>query len=336
MAIRPDYVTGTITLVSGSANFTTSGSALQAAAVQAGDEIITRSGNVLIIASITGQNSGTLMQPCPAAAAGSGQPLRIRFQPDGSRYQGAARDLIEKLASGNLEALAGLTSAADTMAYFTGAGTAGLTGLTAFARSLLDDTSAAQFYGTLGEIPNAQLPGRLRASAITITDLNTITETGFYRNSATASNAPIPQFGLCYYVAYDANSGTMYWSQAGTQSLITYARSKGGGGWGAWAKTSTGVISNANGTALRLPGGVQICTYGQQLTIPADDTVTWTYPAAFSELPAVSGLPQFLTASFRHIQGNTTSTSTTFSAWSNTTTRGLVAVIPVAIGRYTV
>lgn len=122
MAIRPDYTIGTLTLTSGSANFTTSGSALQTAAVQAGDAIITRSGDVLIIAAITGQNSGTLFLPCPASAAGAGQPLRIRFQPDGSRYQGAVRNLIDLLSSGNVEAFAGLTGTAGKVPVFTGPG----------------------------------------------------------------------------------------------------------------------------------------------------------------------------------------------------------------------
>ncbi|MBA8838351.1 hypothetical protein [Ochrobactrum sp. RH2CCR150] len=85
MAVRPDYDIGVLDLTSGSANFTTTGSALKTAAVQAGDAIIAPSGHVLIIASITGQNSGTMFLPCPAAAAGSGLALRIRFQPDGSR-----------------------------------------------------------------------------------------------------------------------------------------------------------------------------------------------------------------------------------------------------------
>lgn len=150
MAIRPDYTIGTLTLTSGSANFTTTGSALQTAAVQAGDAIITRSGDVLIIATITGQNSGTLFQNCPASAAGAGQPLRIRFQPDGSRYQGAARDLIEKLASGNVDALAGLTGAADRGVMFNGVGTMTLFALTAFARSMLDDANASDVLTTLG------------------------------------------------------------------------------------------------------------------------------------------------------------------------------------------
>ncbi|NVM41955.1 hypothetical protein HWX16_16630 [Ochrobactrum intermedium] len=123
MAIRPDYNVGELTLVASSANFTTSGSALQTAAVQAGDAIITPSGHVLIIASITGQNSGTLFLPCPPDVAGTGLPLRIRFQPDGSRYQGAVRVMIDLLSSGNVEAFAALVGSNGMVPMFTGVGT---------------------------------------------------------------------------------------------------------------------------------------------------------------------------------------------------------------------
>lgn len=98
MAPRPDTVTGTITLTAGQVAFTTVGTNMLTRQHLPGDTI-RRAGFSLIIDEITGENTGTLVEPCPADAAGIDVPVRIRFQADGSRIAAQTRNLLDLLDS---------------------------------------------------------------------------------------------------------------------------------------------------------------------------------------------------------------------------------------------
>lgn len=87
-----------------------------------GDFFGVHKGLAVPIASIDSDTSMTLAFDWPGAAQDAAA-YAIMLQSDVARYSEALRHLLEKLSSGNVDALAGLIGAANTLLMFTGAGT---------------------------------------------------------------------------------------------------------------------------------------------------------------------------------------------------------------------
>lgn len=121
-----------------------------------------------------------------------------------------------------LAALAALVSAANKLAYFTGSGTASLTDLTAFARTLLDDTSQSEMLATLGV-----------NSAPKLTEYTT----------TTADTLPAG-FTLIYWEIWSAGHGG---GSARRGASGTNRGGGGGGGGGAYTKTPFYKIADLGG-----------------------------------------------------------------------------------------
>lgn len=165
-----------------------------------------------------------------------------------------------------LQALAGLTSAADQVPYFTGSGTAALTTVSSYARSFLDDANEAAFKATVNLEANTDFyaPG---GTDVPLAD-------GGTGASLTDPNADRVMF-------WDDSAGQVTWLTMGSNLTITGTTLDASGGGGNSFQTiavsgQSDVVADSSTDTLTLVAGTDISI----TTNAGTDTITINSTAA--------------------------------------------------------
>ena len=151
-----------------------------------------------------------------------------------------------------LSAFAGLTSAADQLAYFTGAGTAALTSFTTYSRSLIDDIDAVTARTTLGATTvGANIFTLANPSAVRLVQINadntvsavSTSSLGLGSGTVTSVSATVPT-GFTVTGSPITTSGTLAISYtAGYEGLLTASSSN----WNSFYNTPSSRITAGTG-----------------------------------------------------------------------------------------
>lgn len=330
------YATGTIALTQGSTAVTGTGTAFSAN-VAPGARLLGPDGRTYTVAAAASATGLTLTSAyLGATVSGAGYKIfAVANSP------AAVANAVTLYAADGVTAAGGWNPATQTLSA------------PAFAGNGVMQAPADT---TAGRLMTVGAFGLGRASALAVTQLNDLAANGFYSitaANAVAGNAPTGNSYTVLHEQYDSFSAIqLAWQASGATEPRLWQRVKVSGTWYPWTLTYTrsnvlGAVSqssgvptgaliesgsNANGFFTRLASGLQICRVS--LAASAAAGVTWTYPAAFSAAPVITGTAVATVLSAVCLDAAPGTTTATFSARDKTDARRADTCHLTAIGRW--
>jgi hypothetical protein len=203
----------------------------------------------------------------PTLTASGVNVLHFATGNGGTNWYGWAEvDEVYQPLDTELTALASTTSAADALPYFTGAGTASTTTLTAAARTVLDDTTTAAMLTTLGA--QAVLP--FTSAESTASPNNTVYVDSLTANGSTTNVdlALIPK-GIGALLAAIPDSGVTGGNKRGTNAVD-------------WQTSRAAAARVASGNFSAIVGGAENTASGTHTVVGGSaNTASGTYAVSF-------------------------------------------------------